>query len=176
MPDPLGGFLFSVGVIGFANPIGFQKVSNLEGKMTPLVWEEITDMVTPVLLPNVTIFSPITLERGITESEELYEWYERIVRMGEQGRLADPSDRRTVIIQSEGKGFGVPKAVTAKHQITDPEGNVTGSTLSPRREKKSWVVFKAFPQSLRIGRWDSGQSSFLVESLVLANEGWKRFI
>ncbi|HXI24703.1 MAG TPA: phage tail protein [Pyrinomonadaceae bacterium] len=76
--DPYGGYNFLVEIDGITQA-GFQEVSGLDSTTDPMDYREGNDPNHPRKLPGLHKFSPITLKRGITDSDELWKWRATVV-------------------------------------------------------------------------------------------------
>lgn len=71
--DPYRGFNFLVEIDGITQA-GFQEVSGLDVTTDPVDYREGSDPAHVRKLPGLNKYSPITLKRGITDSDELWKW------------------------------------------------------------------------------------------------------
>ena len=71
--DPYGGYNFIVEIDGITQA-GFQEVSGLDASTDATDYREGTDPNHVRKLPGLNKYSPITLKRGITDSDELWKW------------------------------------------------------------------------------------------------------
>lgn len=71
--DPYKGFNFRVEMDGIQQA-GFQEVSGLDASTDSQDYREGTDPNHVRKLPGLNKYSPITLKRGITDSDELWKW------------------------------------------------------------------------------------------------------
>ena len=76
--DPYGGYNFLVEIDGITQA-GFQEVSGLDSTTDTLDYREGNDPNHGRKLPGLNKFSPITLKRGITDSDELWKWRATVV-------------------------------------------------------------------------------------------------
>ncbi|HEX8920091.1 MAG TPA: phage tail protein [Pyrinomonadaceae bacterium] len=76
--DPYGGYNFLVEIDGIAQA-GFQEVSGLDSTTDSVDYREGTDPNHMRKLPGLNKFSPITLKRGITDSDELWKWRATVI-------------------------------------------------------------------------------------------------
>jgi phage tail-like protein len=88
--DPFPGFDFVVEIDGIATA-GFKKVSGLEGSIDVIEYREGADL-SPASrkLPGIVKYANVTLKRGLTESRDLYGWWDAVV--------SGKPDRRAVAI------------------------------------------------------------------------------
>jgi phage tail-like protein len=71
--DPYRGFNFLVEIDGITQA-GFQEVSGLDASTASQDYREGTDPNHVRKLTGLNTYSPITLKRGITDSDELWQW------------------------------------------------------------------------------------------------------
>jgi phage tail-like protein len=76
--DPYGGYNFLVEMDGITQA-GFQEVSGLDSSTDSVDYREGNDPNHVRKLPGLNKFSPITLKRGITDSDELWKWRSTVV-------------------------------------------------------------------------------------------------
>ena len=78
--DPFPGFDFVVEIDGVATA-GFQEVSGLEGSIDVVEYREGADVaLTARKLPGLVRFGNVTLRRGITDSRDLYAWWDAVAK------------------------------------------------------------------------------------------------
>ena len=75
--DPYGGYNFLVEIDGITRA-GFQECSGLDSTQTPGEYREGTDPLTMRKLPGLVTYSNITLNWGITDDSELWEWRKEV--------------------------------------------------------------------------------------------------
>lgn len=76
--DPYGGYNFLVEIDGITQA-GFQEVSGLDSSTDTVDYREGNDPNHVRKLSGLNKFSPITLKRGITDSDELWKWRSTVV-------------------------------------------------------------------------------------------------
>jgi phage tail-like protein len=76
--DPYRGYNFLVEIDGITQA-GFQEVSGLDASTDPIEYREGNDPNHVRKLPGLNKFSAITFKRGITDSDELWKWYQTVV-------------------------------------------------------------------------------------------------
>jgi phage tail-like protein len=75
--DPYRGFNFHVEIIGVTQA-GFQECSGLDTQTAVIDYREGADKSNHVRkIPGMSSFSPISLKRGITDSKDLWDWYQQ---------------------------------------------------------------------------------------------------
>jgi phage tail-like protein len=78
MADPFRGYNFLVEIDGIAEA-GFQECSGLDSSTDAVDYREGSDPSHVRKLTGLSKFSPITLKRGITESDKLWKWRQGVV-------------------------------------------------------------------------------------------------
>lgn len=76
--DPFRGFNFRVEIDGIQQA-GFQEVSGLEASTPSVDYREGTDPKHVRKLPGLNTYAAITLKRGITSSDELWQWRQTVI-------------------------------------------------------------------------------------------------
>jgi phage tail-like protein len=76
--DPFRGFNFLVEIDGITQA-GFQEVGGLDASTDPVDYREGSDPNHVRKLTGLNKFSPITLKRGITTSDELWRWRKTVI-------------------------------------------------------------------------------------------------
>ena len=72
--DPYRGYNFLVEIDGITQA-GFQEVGGLDSQSAMVEYREGSDPNHTRKLSGLNSFSPISLKRGITDSDELYKWH-----------------------------------------------------------------------------------------------------
>lgn len=75
--DPYRGYNFLVEIDGITQA-GFQEVSGLDASTDPIDYREGNDPNHVRKLPGLNKYTAITLKRGITDSDELWKWYQSV--------------------------------------------------------------------------------------------------
>ncbi|MBW4631799.1 MAG: phage tail protein [Iphinoe sp. HA4291-MV1] len=78
MPDPYRGFNFKVEIDGISEA-GFQECSGLDATTDPVEYREGTDPNHVRQLTGLNKYAPITLKRGITDSDKLWQWRQKVI-------------------------------------------------------------------------------------------------
>jgi phage tail-like protein len=78
-PDPYAGYNFYVEWNGIIHA-GFRECSGLDATQTPGEYREGTDPLTKRKIPGLVSYSNITLQRGITNNDELWKWREILIK------------------------------------------------------------------------------------------------
>jgi phage tail-like protein len=79
--DPYKSYKFSVQITGntvFAKA-GFQKVSGLKFEVDVIEYREGGDELTTSKSPGLTKYDPITLERGMSEDVDMWNWAQKVI-------------------------------------------------------------------------------------------------
>lgn len=76
--DPYQGFNFLVEIDGITQA-GFQEVSGLDSSSEPVDYREGNDPNHVRKLSAFSKFSPISLKRGITDTDELWKWRKTVM-------------------------------------------------------------------------------------------------
>lgn len=76
--DPYRDYNFLVEIDGITQA-GFQEVSGLDASTDAIEYREGNDPSHVRKLPGIHKYSPISLKRGITDSDELWKWYRTVI-------------------------------------------------------------------------------------------------
>jgi phage tail-like protein len=76
--DPYRGFNFLVEIDGITQA-GFQEVSGLDASTDAVDYREGTDPNHVRKLSGMNKYSPISLKRGITDTDELWKWRQTVI-------------------------------------------------------------------------------------------------
>jgi len=123
--DPYRGFNFLVEIDGITQA-GFQECSGLDSQTATIDYREGGDPFHQRKLSGLNSFSPISLKRGITDSDELWKWRQTVV----EGR----TDRRNgsiVLLDERGAEklrWNFSQAWPSKW--TGPSFNATGNAVA----------------------------------------------
>jgi phage tail-like protein len=83
--DPYRSYSFLVEIDGLIQA-GFQECSGLDSSTDPIEYREGSDPIHVRKLPGMTKFMPISLKRGITDSDELWKWRQSVMQGQAQRR------------------------------------------------------------------------------------------
>jgi phage tail-like protein len=145
MADPYRNYKFLVEVPGFGRG-GFKSVSGM-GRTTEVIeYREGGDNETPRKYPGQTTFGNITLERGYSDDEDFLAWCNLIYNTAQsRGFQGDDSYRKTARVYLRNKaGVFV----------------------------REWRIARAWPTEFTVGDLDAGGNEILMQTLVIAHEGW----
>ena len=76
--DPYRDYNFLIEIDGITQA-GFQEVGGLDASTDTVEYREGNDPTHVRKLPGMHKYSPISLKRGITDSDELWKWYRTVV-------------------------------------------------------------------------------------------------
>jgi phage tail-like protein len=76
--DPYRGFNFLVEIDGITQG-GFQEVGGLDASTDPVEYREGNELNHVRKLTGLNKYSPLTLKRGITDSDELWKWRQTVI-------------------------------------------------------------------------------------------------
>ena len=129
---------------------GFNSVSGLRAEHDVIEYNE-GGRSTPFVSPGLLKFPPVTLERGASLDDEMYEWFQI-----------------TSNIQQ-----GASSGIVGVGAVEDTfRRNVDVIQLS--RDKaplKTWRLFRAWPAAFEAGEWDADASEKTIEKMDLRHEG-----
>ena len=94
-PDPYAGYNFYVEWNGIIHA-GFRECNGLDSSQNAGEYREGTDPPTMRKLPGLVSYANITLQRGITNNDELWKWRENVAK-----GVADRRDISIVLLDSE---------------------------------------------------------------------------
>lgn len=137
-------FKFVVDIDGFESQPGlggtaFQKCSELSYEIAKVEYSEGGSLI-PDKSPGRLTFADVTLERGVTSSQEMYDWATDVADAASNSGLKDPSYKRTVDIVQQDRN---------------------GATL------RRWRLFNAWPTKFTAGEWDNEADENVIEMLTL---------
>jgi len=159
--DPFRSFKFRVSVAG-AGPtteIGFQKVSGLKESSDVVEYREGNTPIHKRKLPGLTNYDPISLTRGGTNTNFLFEWRMFVASYGSNGYNPSAYDGK----KTGADGMGFRSTVTIK--LFDK-----GYTYDEAAVRQ-WRINLAWPSELSVSDLNAEASEVLIESLVLQHEG-----
>lgn len=138
-------YLFLVRIDGFVRA-AFSKCEGLDGSADVITYAEGGNLVDDQS-PGKVKFGNITLERGKTKNNDMYNWWKDVydVTTG-NGSASMTSLRKNIIIEQ-----------------LDRSGAV----------KEKWAVYDAWPVSYKPGSFDASSNEKRIESLELANAGFE---
>ncbi len=131
-------FKFVVEIDGIAYA-GFQKCSALEAEIAVIEQNEGGTLI-PDKSPGRVKFSDITLDRGATDDEDLFNWFKEVVDASSNSGLKDPQYKRNLDVVQQDRD---------------------GSTL------RRWRVTRAWPTKFSAGEWDNDADENVMESITL---------
>lgn len=130
-------FLVEIEEVGFA---GFQTCSELAAEVAVIEQNE-GGALTPDKSPGRAKVDDLTLERGATQDQDLYQWWLDVVNISANSGLPTPQLKREVeIVQLE----------------------------RDRSILRRWQVNGAWPRRFVAGSWDNDADENVIETMVLA--------
>lgn len=96
-PDPYGSYNFYVEWKGIIHA-GFKQCSGLDSTQNSGDYREGTDPLTMRKLPGLNTYSNITLQRGITNNDELWKWRQNLMK-----GTVDRRDISIVLLDQKGE-------------------------------------------------------------------------
>jgi phage tail-like protein len=126
MSDPYHGFNFLVEIDGITEA-GFQECSGLDSSTDATDYREGSDPNHVRKLPGLNKFSPIVLKRGVTDSDQLWQWRQIVV----DGR-SDARRNISIVLMNETrqekKRWNLRRAWPSKY--TAPTFNATSNDVA----------------------------------------------
>lgn len=137
-------FKFVVEIDGIAANVtgggtGFQKCSELSVEVAKVEYSEGGSLI-PDKSPGRLTYSDVTLERGSTNSQEMYDWFKSVADGASNVGLLDAQYKRQVDIVQQDRD---------------------GSTL------RRWRLYNAWPMKFVAGDWDNEADENVIEQVVL---------
>jgi phage tail-like protein len=137
--DPYRGYLFTVSITGL-QVAGFSEVTVPDITIDTVDYREGDDPPYKRVLSGLVTYGRVTLQRGLTNVTDLYDWHNTIVTKG----ASLPGARKNVTIQLN-----------------------NGSQDNPGA---SWTLFNAWPISYKTGALNAASSEVVIETLEMAVE------
>lgn len=146
--DPYKDFAFEVVITGAQNfaKFGFSKASGLKGDIDVIEYREGGDNFTAHKSPGQTKYDPITLERGMSEDADSWNWFTQVFNLsGMGGQVAEPNFKGTMQVK-----------------LKDRDGSIV----------RTWECVECWPSSYDVGDLDASGNGVLIERLVIQHEGF----
>ena len=138
-------FAFVVEIDGLVYA-GFQSCSDLSLEVAVVEQRE-GGGVLPDKSPGLVTVADITLERGATDDEDLWNWMKEVANMAAGAGQIDPEYKRTMdIVQLDRDGA----------------------------ELRRWTVVGCWPTTFTAGAWDGTADENVIESVILACDYFKK--
>jgi phage tail-like protein len=118
---------------------GFQKCSELSVEVANVQYFEGGSLI-PNKSPGRLTFSDVTLERGATEDQDLFDWFQDVVVTSSGLGLTDYDYKRNLDIVQQDRD---------------------GTTL------RRWTLTGAWPVKFVAGEWDNESDENVIESVTL---------
>jgi len=131
-------FRFVVEIDGVAHA-GFQKCSELSVEVATVQYFEGGSLI-PNKSPGRLTYSDVTLERGATQDQDLFDWFQDVAITSSGLGLVDVSYKRSLDIVQQDRD---------------------GTTL------RRWSLARAWPRKFVAGEWDNGSDENVIESVTL---------
>ena len=131
-------FKFVVEIDGVAYA-GFQKCSALEAEIAVIEQNEGGTLI-PFKSPGRVKFSDITLDRGATDDQDLFNWFKEVADASANAGLVDDEYKRNLDIVQQDRD---------------------GSSL------RRWTLYQAWPVKFVAGEWDNESDETVIESVTL---------
>lgn len=147
--DPYKSFRFEVEIAGnmvFAKA-GFQKVSGLNMTTEVIEYREGGDSLTVSKTPGLTSFEAITLERGMSEDSDMWDWASKLFDFNSVAQVNSPKYRANM-----------------KIKLKDRAGTVV----------KIWEVPNCWVSEYSTGEFDAQGNSVMIETIKVVHEGFYR--
>jgi len=143
-------FKFVVDIDGFEETVpntgaaGFQKCSELSYEVAKIEYFEGGRLI-PDKSPGRVTYSDVTLERGATRSQEMYDWARDVANAAANSGQIDPQYKRNVdIIQQDRDGTSLRK----------------------------WTLVNAWPTKFTAGEWDNDADENNIEMITLTYDSF----
>jgi phage tail-like protein len=131
-------FKFIVEIDGVASA-GFQKCSELSVEVANVQYSEGGALI-PNKSPGRLTFADVTLERGATEDQDLFDWLSEVADASANAGLNEPEFKRNLDIVQQ-----------------DRDGS----------ELRRWRLHNAWPVKFVAGDWDNEADENVIESVTL---------
>jgi phage tail-like protein len=118
---------------------GFQKCSELSVEVASIEYYEGGALI-PSKSPGRLKFADVTLERGATKDQDLFEWLQQVADASANAGLVEPRFKRSLDIVQQDRD---------------------GSTL------RRWSLAGAWPVKFVAGAWDNEADENVIESVTL---------
>lgn len=131
-------FKFVIEVDGVESS-GFQKASEISSEVAKVEYREGGALI-PDKSPGLVTVTDVTLERGATVDQDLFDWFSQVVDIGANSGLIDPEYKRTLDLVQQDRD---------------------GSTL------RRWRLHDAWPIKFVAGEWDNEADENVIEMVTL---------
>lgn len=131
-------FKFVVEIDGVASA-AFQKCSEISVEMAVVATRQGGALI-PTKEPGLATVAPITLERGATDSLDLWNWFKEVADLAANSGITDGKYKRNLDIVQQ-----------------DRDGT----------EKRRWKIANAWPSKFVAGGWDNDANENTMEQVIL---------
>jgi phage tail-like protein len=138
-------FKFVVEIDGVASA-GFQKCSELSVEVANVQYSEGGALI-PNKSPGRLTFADVTLERGATQDQDLFDWMQQVADASANAGLNEPEFKRNLDIVQQ-----------------DRDGS----------ELRRWRLNNAWPVKFVAGDWDNEADENVIESVTLTYDFFER--
>lgn len=148
--DPYKAFKFEVTISGnmvFAKA-GFQKVSGLKMSTEVTEYREGGDNNTLSKIPGLTKFDPITLERGMSEDTDMWDWAMKLFDLDGDSKLPEAPNYRA----------------NMEISLKDRNGNIV----------RKWQVPNCWVSKYETGDFDAMSNNIMIEKIEIVHEGFRK--
>jgi phage tail-like protein len=146
--DPYKEFMYEVVITGaqhFAK-FGFQRVSGLRVSLDVVEYREGGDNLTTHKSAGQAKFEPITLERGMSEDLDQWNWFKKVFNLTNlSGQSLEPHYKGIMTIKLKDRNKSVVK---------------------------TWEVVECWPSSWETGDFNAQGSGVMIERVVIQHEGF----
>jgi phage tail-like protein len=118
---------------------GFQKCSELSVEVASIEYFEGGSLI-PSKSPGRLKFADVTLERGATRDQDLFDWFSQVADAAANTGLVEPKFKRNIAIVQQDRD---------------------GTTL------RRWSLSGAWPIKFVAGAWDNESDENVIESVTL---------
>lgn len=146
--DPYKAFNFRVTITGkkVFGKLGFQKVSGLKAKTDVVEYRDGNDSGLAIRESAGLIkFDPITLERGMSEDEDMIEWFELNAKADQSGASNDSQ-----------------MSCQMKIELLDRDRTVV----------KTWDVIDCWVAEYESADFDAQSNNIAIEKITVHHHGW----
>ena len=125
----------------------FSKCGGLKAEVEVIEYSE-GGALTPHKQPGTVKFDDIELERGMTDDDDLYNWFSEIF--------------------NHSSGTGSADENSYKRKVTIIQKDRSGAELA------RWIIPKAFPSKFETDDWDNSSDEHQITKLTLTHEGFEK--
>jgi phage tail-like protein len=186
--DPIRNFKFKVQIIpggtalggdnfmGGQINLGFSVVSGLTVQNEMIAYREGGMNTHPHKMIGQSDYGPVTFTKGVfADQDNLYKWQQFLHSWGQggleasEGSTSDDNDYRCDIVVAvydhpvSAGSYAQPNAKGENANTTTPAGDI----------KLGYKLFNCWPASFSLGDLNAGDSSILIQQMVINHEGFQ---